>query len=170
MTLLSMRLQKKVNTYFVFLMTVLWAAAGCRTEPPPTPERPQAVRVIAPERRDLVHEVSYVGTVRSAREVKVLARVAGTLEALPVAEGERVAQGAVLARISAPELGARLDQAQAELERTTTERDYACETFATDQRLYDQDAISRAQLDRSRRQCRSSEGYTCTTNNACFPQ
>jgi membrane fusion protein, multidrug efflux system len=159
MPLPSVRFRKQVNTYFKGIgFALLISAASCEAEPPRVVEtRPQAVRVIGAQDRLLVHRTAYVGTVRSAREVKVLGRVAGTLTDLPIAEGKHAERGAVLARIDAPDVAARADQARAERERAAAERDYACETFATEQKLYEGGAISAAELDRSRRQCRSGE-------------
>jgi RND family efflux transporter MFP subunit len=153
-----LRTKKQVSTYFHGVgLALLLSGVGCSAEPGPVPERPQAVRVVTVQQRSLDQRTAYVGTVRSVREIKVLARVAGTLAELPVTEGEPVESGDVLARIHAPDLGARLDQARAERQRAAAERDYACDAFATDEGLHRRGAISAAELDRSRRQCRSAE-------------
>lgn len=147
-----LRLAKKVNTHFV----VLVAVAACGNDPPVPAARPQAVRVVSPQQREISQRLPYVGTVRSGSEVQILARVAGTVESLPLAEGAKVARGAVVARIEAPELVARHAQTRAEIDRVSAESDYACAVFATDQRLVDKGALTRAHLDSSKRRCLSA--------------
>ncbi|MGM0575207.1 MAG: efflux RND transporter periplasmic adaptor subunit [Myxococcota bacterium] len=123
---------------------------------PAADPRPQAVRVVEVERGSLRETLAYVGTVRPEREVRVLARVAGTLESLPVDEGRRVARGDRLARISAPDLEAREAAAAADLRRARAERDYQCERHATDRRLAEDGVLERERLDLSQKACHSS--------------
>ncbi len=68
--------------------------------------------VAAARSRDLPVRVEAVGTVRSASEAGLSARVQGSIEAILVDEGDRVTRGQVIARIAAPELEARRDAAR----------------------------------------------------------
>jgi HlyD family secretion protein len=145
---------KQVSTYFA--MATGLGAAACSSPAPVAAEPPLAVRITEVRRTDLAEEVRYIGTVRSVREVTVLARVAGTLDALPVAEGASVRSGEVLARIETPDLAARTSQAASELERARSERDYLCATHETDLRLLEAGAVSQAQVDASGRACRAA--------------
>ncbi len=134
-----------------------WLGLGCATdEPRPAADSaPVAVRVAPIVRADLARSVAYVGTVHSRREVEVVARTAGRVIALS-GEGETVGAGRAVARIAVPEIKARVSRLEAELQRAETERDFLCDSFQRDQRLAETGAISKTQLDRSRRACENA--------------
>ncbi len=131
--------------------------AGCGAQEPPRAQEapPVAVRVAAVTEEDLRRSIAYVGTVHSRREVKVLAQTAGNVVAL-TGEGEVASKGQALAKIATPEADARLSRTEAEVERATTERDFLCRTFDTDQKLGAAGAISTTQVDMSRRACEAA--------------
>lgn len=139
------------------MTAVLLVTAGCEQPAAPAAEPPLAVRVATVEHRPLEHRLHYVGTVRSAREVTVTARVPGTLAALPAGEGEHAGRDAVLATVDTPDLEARLAQTQAEQRRAHAEVEYLCGVYETDQRLGADGVLQRAQVDASQRMCRNAE-------------
>jgi len=144
-----------VSTHIILAAALL--APACSNPPPPEREAPPVAVRVAPVRTGPIQEsVEYVGTVRSSREVRVLARVAGTVADLPVEEGGAVSKGTVVARITAPENDARVHQVAAEARRAKTEREYLCNRFDIDKSLADTGAMSSAQLDASKRACESS--------------
>lgn len=59
-------------------------------------------------------ELNYSGTVRGLNEISIASRVEGTLAAVPVYAGSRVARGQLLAQLNAPELAAQTRTAQSE--------------------------------------------------------
>ena len=65
------------------------------------------------------------GTIRPAQRAQLAAKVMGTISELPITLGQRVNQGDLLAKISAPEISARVAQAQAQF--NATQRDLARE-------------------------------------------
>jgi membrane fusion protein, multidrug efflux system len=135
-------------------------AVSCRAESKPLeaePERPRAVREAMVREVTLREQAQYVGTVRSAREVQILARTAGTLIALPYREGEAVATGDVVARLDDAEATSRRRQARSELRRVRSDRDYVCDSAATDQALAERGSLSTAQADRSRAACSGAQ-------------
>lgn len=58
------------------------------------------------------------GTIRPAQRAQLAAKVMGTISELPITLGQRVNQGDLLAKISAPEISARVAQAQAQFNAT----------------------------------------------------
>jgi len=76
-----------------------------------------AARVrLAPVRAEsLASPSECTGTVRPLRTARVAARVMGAIEEMPVALGQRVRAGDLLARIGADEISARVAQAEAQL-------------------------------------------------------
>jgi RND family efflux transporter MFP subunit len=80
---------------------------------------PQATVRVQPaqsQQRTLTEEV--VGTVRAKLRATLEAKVSGRIELMPVALGQRVKTGELIARLDAAEVKARLEQAQASLEQT----------------------------------------------------
>lgn len=122
-----------------------------------TAVRSLAVRTAQVQQRDLRQELSYVGTVRARREVKVAARVGGTLLAQSVEEGARVARGQLLAEIGAPELDAKAQTVRAELDRARALEAQACRVARTDRQLAVSGALSQARVDASAAQCKGAQ-------------
>src|SRR5689334_10418471 len=81
---------------------VLAAAPNCGTAQPAA--QPTAIRVVQPERRDLVRETTQPATAEAFFEADLGAKVSGHVSELNVDIGTRVKAGQTLARISVPEL------------------------------------------------------------------
>lgn len=88
---------------------------------------PGAVPVVVHEvaRSDVPILLRTLGRVRAQRSIEIRAQVDGTLVELPVAEGQRVRKGQLLARIDDRSLRASLNQAIAERGVTRAELDIA---------------------------------------------
>lgn len=143
----------------IFALLALAAVAGCQsraTAPEPPAEALQAVRTVQVRSMGLSQTLDYVGTIRHGREIKVLARVVGTLTALPFKEGASVRKRQVLARVSVPELDVRQQRLGADVQRLLTDRDYLCTNLETDVKLRASGAVSQAKVDASRRRCSSA--------------
>ncbi len=95
--------------------------AGCGKPAPAALADPAAalppVRVrVATVRAENVPVLTAVsGTIRPVQHAAIAAKVMGTIEELPVTLGQRVRAGDLLAKISAGEIGARVAQAQSQL-------------------------------------------------------
>ena len=98
------------------------AAAGASEGDERSPMRVEVLRAEpAPERRT----VTLRGQLEAVRTVTVRAETSGTVEALPVARGGRVAAGAPLARLDAGTREAELAGARAQLASAVAEREAA---------------------------------------------
>ncbi|MBE7376292.1 efflux RND transporter periplasmic adaptor subunit [Pseudomonas lopnurensis] len=88
---------------------------------------PSAVPVVmhAVERRDVPVLLRSLGRVRALRSIEVRPQVDGILVELPVAEGQRVRKGDLLARIDDRSIAAALRQAEAERDVTRAELNIA---------------------------------------------
>lgn len=88
---------------------------------------PVSVEIIAPAPVTRVLAVN--GRIASVHSVNLRTRVAGAVVALPVAEGDMVEEGQVLARIDAETQNAVVRQAMAALDAALIARDQARETY-----------------------------------------
>jgi RND family efflux transporter MFP subunit len=125
---------------FVGPLTLL---SHCGSVPSPAPGAippARAVQVASADRspRPILSEV--VGTVRSVREATMAPLLSGTVTEVRVGIGSSVRAGDVLVRLSAREVDARLEQANALSEQATREHDRALT-------LRDERAISVAQYE-----------------------
>src|SRR3990170_189349 len=79
-------------------------------------EKPAQWRTAAVARQDLVVSVSGSGSISPASQVEVKSRATGTVTAVYVSEGDRVAKGQVLVRLSDPDAAAAAAASQASLQ------------------------------------------------------
>jgi len=135
-------------------------AAGCASKPPPTGERVRPVKTLVVTEGEENHTRTFPGRVEATRNVELAFQVPGLLVKLPVAEGQTVAQGALIAQLRQDEFQARLatlqgqlDQARALLralqqgERPEEQRRRESQLRAAEARL----ANARTELDRAQR-------------------
>jgi RND family efflux transporter MFP subunit len=94
-------------------------------------------------RRDLSRTVTVAGPVQPVRTIGVNSQTAGTVLEVRVQEGDRVAEGALLARLDAREAEAQLARARATL-------DGAVAAYRRDSALHAGTIVTDAELERSR--------------------
>lgn len=137
----------RVSAILILILLTLWGCGG-NTNEPPAP-RPVAIRVAKPVISNMENQLTYMGTIHSQQEVRVIAQVQGTVTTLPFEEGERIRKGNVVARIDAPEL-------RATVERLRAEADYWRRRYESDQRLVAAEALPGEQMESSKRACLSA--------------
>jgi len=133
-------------------------AGGCSRDPhvsPPLPTiavRTTEVRAITDLRR-----TELPGTVRAVERAALAPKVTGTIAHLPIALGQSVKRGDILATISANEINARLAQAEAglaqarrDLERETTLEAKGASATETVRSMQDRVAIAEATVAEAR--------------------
>jgi RND family efflux transporter MFP subunit len=107
----------------ILAATVL--ASGCgpaKTDSESAAGAPAArVRLATATATEILLPIESAGTVRPRRTAQVAAKVMGSIEEMPVALGQHVRAGDIVARIAADEISARAAQARAQL--NTAERD-----------------------------------------------
>jgi RND family efflux transporter MFP subunit len=130
--------------------------AGCgkahRGNPTAQPDLPSVqvrTQIVEPQPLASVEEV--VGTVRARLRATVEAKANGRITAMKVILGQKVKAGDLLARLDAPEIKARLDQAEASLQQA--ERD--SERMSS---LFPQHAVSRADYETAESRYRVARG------------
>lgn len=134
--------------YACSVATALAAAlvlAGCGAKPESakgtSPSLPAAkVRVQAAESKPQKITEEVVGTVRAKLHATLEAKLSGRIAKLPVILGQRVKAGELVVRLDAPEIAARLEQAEAALQQA--ERDWKRTST-----LFDQQSVTRAEQD-----------------------
>jgi RND family efflux transporter MFP subunit len=120
---------------------ILLAGCSAKSEKENSSSLPSAqVRVQTVENKSRMMANDEVGTVRAKLHATLEARLSGRIAELPVALGETVQKGQLIARLDAAEVAARLAQAQASLEEA--DRDWK-RTSA----LFAQQSATRAEFD-----------------------
>jgi membrane fusion protein, multidrug efflux system len=119
--------------------------AGCgKAHPGHTgaqPELPSVqVRTQTVEAKPLAAIEEVVGTVRAKLSATIEAKTSGRITGLPVIVGQKVKAGELVARLDAPEIKARLDQAEASLQQADRDAKRVSS-------LFDQQAATRAEYE-----------------------
>jgi RND family efflux transporter MFP subunit len=105
---------------------------------------------IAVVRHGALDSVDHVlGVVRGADEADIAPRIPGEVTDVLVREGDRVARGAVLARLDTKELEDAVAAAEANLEAARVAREAQVASTSRDRVLFDNDAISQEQWEHS---------------------
>jgi membrane fusion protein (multidrug efflux system) len=130
--------------------------------PPRGRARVEPVQVAVAELATTGRAVTATGQVEPVRTVGVVSQVAGVLQDVRVEEGDYVAEGAVLARVEAPEIQAQLSSAEATLRLTRQAAERSAQLFrggivTAPENERDQLALAAAQATRD--QLRARAGF-----------
>lgn len=112
------------------LALALSACGGSRNSTAGTVETITGIDVITVRSESVPDEAEAPGAVRAVHTAEVAARTMGTVVAVPVKEGDRVAAGQLLAQLDDRELGARRAAAQSAWKEAGTARDEAAHAVA----------------------------------------
>ena len=136
----------RLRASWIALLVVVSSAASCGGKPAEEKPLVQPVKMLTLGARDAGAEREYPGTVSAAQRADMAFEVPGRIVELPVNEGQKVAEGAVLARLDARDYQARLDSAKAVLRKAQAD-------YRRSQNLYREDpgAIALTTLDSDRR-------------------
>ena len=126
------------------------AVLGKDGKKPEVPLEFIAREVVQPARARLPALIEFSGPLVAPSTAIVRAKAGGTLLALNVSEGSRVAAGQSLGRIDLAELGTRVAERNANLESARAALQQAERTHASNERLAAQQFISSIALDNSR--------------------
>lgn len=139
----------------------LFGAGSTQAEPPPAGAAPQALpaSVATVVERDVVAWQEFSGRLEAVERVELRPRVAGTVQAVHFREGGLVRRGDLLVTIDPAPYAAEVERAQAQeaaararVAHARSERDRA-------QRLWQEDAIAKRELDERENALREAEAH-----------
>ncbi len=137
-------------------LAVALALAGCGSkhgnEKENSASLPVAqVRARSVENKSRTMTEEIVGTVRAKLRATLEARLSGRIEKMPVALGDKIQKGQLVARLEAGEIAARLEQAEAALEE-------AGQNWKRVSALFEQQSVTRAEYDSAQARQRMAKG------------
>ncbi|MFZ5761795.1 MAG: efflux RND transporter periplasmic adaptor subunit [Thermodesulfobacteriota bacterium] len=153
----------------LFFLLFLMAGSGCKRHSPESAveARPPArVRVLAVAEQAAGRQQEVSGTVEAVQHATIAAKVSGVIEEVPVALGAEVKKGALLVRIGAGEIAARVMQAEARLGQAKRNMERERRLMAKDASTPEtvrlmEEAYRVAEADA--REARTMHGYTAIT-------
>lgn len=102
----------------VWVAAVLFAIAGCMNQESRDPgDKIQRVRAVVAKKSMLVNPVITSGKLSSRTEVRLSFKTGGVIESMPVADGQTVRKGELLAGLDMKEISAQADQAKLAFEK-----------------------------------------------------
>lgn len=125
------------------------ALAACSKQAPQPQRPPPEVTVVAVKPQTIPYVMTFVAQTESSRQVDIVARVSGYLDRIAYREGELVKEGQVLFQLDPKPFQADLDAAKGELLSQEARFATAKANLARVKPLAEQDALSRADLDRA---------------------
>ena len=131
------------------LLALAALAAACSKEAPPQQRPAPEVTVLAIEPKDIPFVPDFVAQTESSRQVSIVARVSGFLDRIAYREGELVKEGQLLFQLDPKPFQAQLDAARGELQAQEARRNTAQANLGRVKPLAEQNALSRADLDRA---------------------
>jgi len=132
------------------------ALAACAKQP--AAEKPLTpVEVIAVAGQPSSNAVRYSASVKPDWQTDLSFRVGGYVEALHAQEGDRVAKGALLARIRESDYAQKVDGARGQVAEATAGATKARADFARAQKLFAASALTKPDLDAARAQLDAAE-------------
>lgn len=137
--------RKNLETVSLIVMVGMLTAVSpaCKQETPPPPEavvRPVKTMVVGEEQRT---ELVFPGVTQASDRSTLSFRVPGQLLEFPVNEGDRVAKGAVVARLDPTDFRLAVEQAKAGYQKSQADYDRY-------KRLYEREAVPLAELEMRR--------------------
>jgi len=145
----------------VALPVVVAALVGARlvggADPAPAAPVPPAVTVGLPVQADVVEWDEQVGRFEASRSVEVRPRVSGALRSIHFRDGDTVRQGQLLFTIDPRPFEAALAEARAREADALAKLALARSDLARAERLIDDEAVSREEVDSLRAAARSAE-------------
>jgi membrane fusion protein (multidrug efflux system) len=124
-------------------------SAGCSKEQAPQQRPAPQVSVLTAAPGTIAFTPTFVAQTESSRQVEIVARVSGFLEKIAYREGELVKEGQVLFQLDPKPFQAQLDAARGELQSQQARLSTATANLNRIKPLAEQNAVSRADLDRA---------------------
>ncbi len=110
---------------------------------------PESIITVQVSRRDMVSEVATTGKVEPIREIEIKSKASGEVLRLPVATGQIVSAGAILAQVDTTEAATAVRQRLAELIYQRAQLTVATDQKSSAERLLARGMISRDEYNRA---------------------
>jgi multidrug efflux system membrane fusion protein len=133
----------------IALFAVLFAFVGCKDEPE-EPELIRPVRYILVEGRDAARQRTYSGVAKAGQESRLSFQVSGQVLSVPVSVGDVVKKGQTIARMDPTDFSLQLQNAQASAAQSRAQERNAKATYDRTQALYENQNVSKQDLDADR--------------------
>jgi RND family efflux transporter MFP subunit len=130
----------------LFVRSLQYHALAAETDVMSVP----TVQVIHPGMGPATVEVSLPGNLSAYNEASIFARTNGYLKAWYTDFGAQVKEGQLMAEISAPDVDAQLNKAQADLAQAKANLEIARLTYQREKELLDRKVVSQQEYDQSR--------------------
>jgi membrane fusion protein (multidrug efflux system) len=148
---------KNATGWLVFLIPLVASlAAACSKKEPASPPPPE-VKVVEVEQEPVTNYIELPGRVQAVRTAEVRARVDGIVQRRMYDEGSDVPAGKELFLIDPSELRAKLNAAQAALERAEATASNAAQDVARYEGLVAEEAISKQEYDAALARLRTAQ-------------
>jgi membrane fusion protein (multidrug efflux system) len=122
--------------FIVLVIIVAGLGCGGAKDPKPQQASPQVVSVFAAQSQTLGTKVSLPAQLTAYEVVDIFPKVTGFIERIPVDRGSHVRSGQLIALLSAPELLAQRNQAEAAVQKAQSELVAAKAKLASDAATY----------------------------------
>ena len=149
------------------LRAVSWASAlvlvaatlttGCQQTEAPTEETLRTVRTLVVEAEGQGRLRTFSGTSRSSQESRLSFKVAGTIDALPVEVGDRLAAGDLIAALVPDQYELEVERAQSDVARALANLRNAEASYERTKELYADNNAARSDLDATRANAESAQ-------------
>ncbi len=144
-----------MKSFLAIMIVIAFLGAGCSTKETQPPEkRDVKVATAAVVVDEVADTVQSVGTIEAKREALLSARIMGRIKSVRAEEGDRVKKGQLLVEIDADEIRAKKSEAEqardeglAALREAEAALDNADVNYSRIKSLYDENAVSKKELD-----------------------
>ncbi len=136
---------------------------GCKEEVE-EPEIIRPVRYIVVEGRDAARQRTYSGVAKAGQESRLSFQVSGQVLSLPVSVGDVVKKGQTIARMDPTDYSLQLQNAQASAAQARAQERNAKATYERTQALYENQNVSKQDLDADRTAYESARASLTAAN------
>jgi len=157
---------RRAVTAALLLCAGACSLAGCGREEKSAPPPLRPVRTQQIFASDQARERSFSGIAQAGMETRLSFKVAGTIEALNVALGDRVQAGQAIARLDATDYRLQAEEAEASLHRQEAQQRNASAAYDRIRGLYESGHGSLGELDEARAAFESAEASVRSAEKA----
>ena len=150
-------------TRVLLVAAAVLALFGCK-EQVEEPELIRPVRYIEVESRDAARQRTYSGVAKAGQESRLSFQVSGQVLSVPVSVGDVVKKGQTIARMDPTDFSLQLQNAQASAAQSRAQERNAKATYERTQALYENQNVSKQDLDADRTAYESARAALSAAN------